>query len=183
MYSGRPDPSLRPSLQTPLLAVGRGGPGRPCLSPWSSLGGGGPLYVPDLPLWGCDCRPAWEARLRADLQAATAGGTGETTCVLADTDSCSVQVLSSHAFPVCEGPQTGGSSGLSVVFAPLVSALVESACGVRQSGAPAPLVLHHLESGLARLAGRAAEMAQFLSNTSLANMRDLTEVRGSGVRH
>ena len=169
----------------PLLETGRGGPGRQSLSPWSSAGGGCGIYVPDLPLWGCDWRPAWESRLRADLQAAAGSsgaaglGGGECACVLADTDACSVQVLSSHAFPVCDAPggYSGGSGGIAVVFAPLVAGLVESVCAVHQAGAAAGLVLHHLESELAQLTSRAAELAQFLTNSSLANMQELTQVR------
>ncbi|KAF0308396.1 Folliculin-interacting protein 1 [Amphibalanus amphitrite] len=157
---------------TALLESGRGGPGRQSLTPWSALGGGGSTYVPDLALWGCDTRAAWESRLRPDL--AAAASSGEVSCVLADTDSYSVQVLSSHAFAVCDAG--GGLSGLAVVFAPLVSALVESVCRVHETGAPAPLVLRHLESQLVQLTARAAEMAQFLINSSLANMQELTEL-------
>ena len=136
------------------------------------------MYVPDLALWGCDSRADWERRLRPDL--AAAAGT-DASCVLADTDSCSVQVLSSHAFAACDGGG-GGGGGLTVVFAPLVSALVESVCRVQATGAPTALVLHHLESQLAQLTARAAELAQFLANSSLANMQELTEVRTAGRR-
>ena len=160
-----------PCRQTPLLETGGGGARRPSLQPWSALGGGGAEYVPDLALWGCDSRAAWESRLRLDhLAAAAASG----ACVLADTDSCSVQILAgSPAVTTC----AGAPAGLSVVFAPLVSALVESVCRVRGTGAPAALVLRHIESQLALLAARAAELAQFLANSSLANMQELTEVR------
>ena len=174
-------PAGRLHHQTALLETGRGGPGRQSLSPWASLGGGDSVYVPDLALWGCVSRAAWEPRLRSDLQAAAGAGAAagaECTCVLADTDSCSVQVLSSHSFPVCDGGG-GGLSGLAVVFAPLVSGIVESVCRVQATGAPAGLVLHHLESQLAQLTARAAELAQFLINSSLANMQELTEVRGA----
>ncbi|XP_037084419.1 folliculin-interacting protein 2-like [Pollicipes pollicipes] len=154
-----------------LLETGRGGPGRQYMAPWASLGGGGATYVPDMPLWGCDTRAAWESRLRHDLQAATCAGE-ECTCVLADTDACSVEVLSSHAFLV----DRAGARGLSVVFSPLVSALVESVCRVHETGAPAPLVLHHLESQLALVTSRAAELAQFLITSSLTTLREVTEV-------
>ncbi|XP_043234373.1 folliculin-interacting protein 2-like [Amphibalanus amphitrite] len=167
-----PESPVRLQQQTALLESRRGGPGRQSLTPWSALGGGGSTYVPDLALWGCDTRAAWESRLRPDL--AAAASSGEVSCVLADTDSYSVQVLSSHAFAVCDAG--GGLSGLAVVFAPLVSALVESVCRVHETGAPAPLVLRHLESQLVQLTARAAEMAQFLINSSLANMQELTEL-------
>lgn len=146
----------------------------------SLLGGVTDHYLPDLILHGC-IQPvrAWESALRRDLALSARHPpvdqeVSEAVCIVANTDSWDVQLLSSHAY-VSDRP---GTLGVHVGMSQLVANMLESLLFLWRLHTPIDQCLKHLESKLRELYLRSQAVAEMLLSVDFCDVATLTSALG-----
>ncbi|XP_049767030.1 uncharacterized protein LOC126100466 [Schistocerca cancellata] len=146
----------------------------------SLLGGVTDHYLPDLILHGC-IQPvrAWESALRRDLALSARHPpvdqeVSEAVCIVANTDTWDVQLLSSHAY-VTDRP---GTLGVHVGMSQLVANMLESLLLLWRLHTPVDQCLKHVESKLRELYLRSQAVAEMLLSVDFCDVATLTSALG-----
>lgn len=142
----------------------------------SLFGGVSSHYIPERVLQGCaPLGPGWEVFLKRDLaleaqQPTLDPGLSEAVAIVANIDSCDVQLISSHTYVVDRPGTLGVRAGLSQ----LVANMLESVNHMWRSHLPPDLCLSFLENRLQEILLRSQALSELLLTTEFCDMDNLT---------
>ncbi|KAK3930070.1 Folliculin-interacting protein 2 [Frankliniella fusca] len=140
------------------------------------FGGVSSRYIPERVLQGCaPLTPGWEITLKRDLALDAQHPTldsalSEAVAIVANIDSCEVQLISSHTY-VVDRP---GMFGIRVGLSQLVANMLESVYHMWKLRTAPDFCLSFLESRLQEILVRSQALSELLLSTQFCDMDNLT---------
>lgn len=142
----------------------------------SLFGGVSSHYIPERILQGCSALASgWEITLKRDLaldaqHPTLDSGLSEAVAIVANVDSCEVQLISSHTY-VVDRP---GTLGIRVGLSQLVANMLESVYHMWKLRTAPDFCLSFLESRLQEILLRSQALSELLLSTQFCDIDNLT---------